>query len=1112
MRRTMPPLTPAPSRARLAFGALVALALTSSASAVEIFSVTATFAEVNNFALGEFASRLEVCATTNFAALSNPLKANCIHHLVSSSAVCSSVPKASGTGTDFVCVINGVPIAADDISFACAEDVCPLSDPTLSDHLEAAMPAATCAPTAVEGFNGACYPSGMCQVKMEPDTFTGSFGEFCPSSTGEYCCGANTSRNTTTFNGQDPTLGEGTLDYLRTMDHVADLSFNIHYEVSAPALLKIVVDVPYVKSDTTVTYTEDGLEKSYIMCPSTYMIDFEDPITTFPRKEEGYARRSADAWLPLWHFPTQDLVGRPRSPCGNYDMSYASDVDFKNKFMFPDSYSGGDRLTYGSVPAVDASIWDPSLSTDGIPHEEDTLWKMSQPDLMAGRVNYTSGSSRNGGFFDLLKTYAKCVDYQTKAPLVRRNVEADPTLINGVSYPVESYEWTMSVCQTGFFGANCADPTKLQMYAKTCARVPASFSVTPQQLSHVVTSPVTENLVSKTFLQGVDSTRSNCQVGHERVAVTLTLVILAKEYTIFTQDVHDVLQPKGIFDGTQDDIFINNKTTIATVDAFLASNPENEGVYKLKNVDVTVGGTSLYYEKLVVLTKCYNTGFDATTGKRAFPTVFADAIEDGNDKVTFDVEVTVKKLDDSVKNTLNLRILATKDTFNLRSADTLSMLEVTADHVVYGSYEVARSDTAAALASRLSFENGLEMSGGDQICSKHQAKDFDAQMSTMTPNAVGACMLTNFGVTKTDSLGVTLYGTSVSYRTAGMTDPATYVFGCFNDWIDIESATLMNGIYEFPNQLTRLTGTHDSIFWFVQQEELNEENLAGTNEKLSDRFGTGLFYYNSTSGIQVVKKSTQMQLDTVTASLPTSQLTPGCVTTAGNLMAGCNLVCFDLVAGLLSDPSGQTSRNVLVHHISVATIATDDQSTNDKKYGGRKSRRMLLETATAVGDAPGTLSQKKNAKSITVAAKAGSTDPGAPPGPPGSPNAGGNSGNAAYDGDMIQRDGNGPKNLQLITYPLIFVGVPVVVLVIVFVISTTIMSNFKIQKSYQNNDMPAKGEKERGGGFGLDPNDQFDKFGNYRGDSNQNTPLMQNDSNGRGVGSSMGRRGGHSGR
>ena len=115
-------------------------------------------------------------------------------------------------------------------------------------------------------------------------------------------------------------------------------------------------------------------------------------------------------------------------------------------------------------------------------------------------------------------------------------------------------------------------------------------------------------------------------------------------------------------------------------------------------------------------------------------------------------------------------------------------------------------------------------------------------MTTMTPNAVGACMLTNFGVSKTDGNGKSLFGTSVRYRTAGMTAYAKYVFGCFNDWIDISAAQFVNGIYEFSGQLTRLTGTHDSIFWFVQQEALNEAHLAGTDEKLSDRFGSGMFY------------------------------------------------------------------------------------------------------------------------------------------------------------------------------------------------------------------------------------------------------------------------------
>ena len=69
----MPSPTQSPSRARLLFGAVTALALASSASAVEIFSVTATFAEPNGFALGEFSARLAVCSGPDFASLSIPM-------------------------------------------------------------------------------------------------------------------------------------------------------------------------------------------------------------------------------------------------------------------------------------------------------------------------------------------------------------------------------------------------------------------------------------------------------------------------------------------------------------------------------------------------------------------------------------------------------------------------------------------------------------------------------------------------------------------------------------------------------------------------------------------------------------------------------------------------------------------------------------------------------------------------------------------------------------------------------------------------------------------------------------------------------------------------------
>ena len=1011
---------------------------------MEVFEVTATFAETDNFALAEFASRVSVCQGENFQDLSNTLQADCVHHLISSSAVCSLHTKADGIGNDFVCVINRIPINAADIKFECV-GVCPLANADMSEVFKAAEPAGTCAMVEVPGFTGSCYPSGYCQVAEQGIAFKGSFGEFCPSTTGEYCCGADTARNTTVFGGQDPTLAGGTLDYLNTMDHIADLSFNIHYEVDAPALLKITVDVPYVRSTTTVNYKENGVEKAYFMCPSTYMIDFEDPISTLP--EADSSRRTDEKWLPLWHFPSADRVGRPRSSCGNYDMQYDGDTEFKEHFVFPDTSTSDKRLTYGGVPAVDPDVWDSSISTQGIPYGADTLWKMSAPNHETGRVNYTSGSS-DGGFFDLLKTYSKCKDYNTGESLVRRNVEASPTVINGMSYPVESYEWTMSVCQTGFFGLNCADPEKVQMYAKTCARVPASFSVTPQQLSHVVTSPVTENLVSKTFLQRVDSTRSNCNTGEERIAVTLTLFVMAKEYTIFTQDVHDVLKPTGIFDGSQKDINITNRNTHKTVDSFLNSLPESEGVYKLKDVDVTAGGVSMYSEQLVIVTKCYNTGLDSRTGIRRNPSVFADAAEDGFGRVNFDVEVTVKKMDAAVKNTLNLRVLATKDTFMLRSTDELSMESISADHAVYGSYEVARSDTGEGLDAALTFDDGLalQMSGGDQICSKQQAKGFDAQMTTMMPNAVGACMLTQAGVDAAAADGSLLHGSSIRYRTAGMTEPATYVYGCFNDWIDIDGAELSDGVYEFNGQLQRMTGTHDSIFWFVQKAALNEVVLGNTNQKLSDRFGTGLFYYNSTNGMQVVQKSGQMQLDSTTRELAESSLTSGCVTTSGNLKAACNLVCFDLVTGLLSDPTGETSRNVLVHHISVATIATEGQSTNDKKFNeNKKHRRVLLETATAVTPSSGVKTGKNNAKSITVKATKNSGS-GTGSGGSGGSGTGSNTGSgtgSAYTGPIIERNVKGPKNMQAVAYPVIIIGVPIVALSIAWLISVTVMQIYK---------------------------------------------------------------------
>ncbi|MFB1019633.1 MAG: hypothetical protein QMC37_05270, partial [Flavobacteriales bacterium] len=150
--------------------------------------------------------------------------------------------------------------------------------------------------------------------------------------------------------------------------------------------------------------------------------------------------------------------------------------------------------------------------------------------------------------------------------------EQDLTYINGVGFPVETYEWTMSVCQVGFFGANCA-LQQSQLYGKTCAQIPASFSIGPQQIAHAAVSPVSADLASKTFLESVRSITSNCDVGSERFAIALTLVVMDNEYSVMTESVHDVHKPEGIFEALSPVDIEMTTAEFDTVDEFLVTNP-----------------------------------------------------------------------------------------------------------------------------------------------------------------------------------------------------------------------------------------------------------------------------------------------------------------------------------------------------------------------------------------------------------------------------------------------------------------------------------------------------------------------------------------------------------
>ncbi|MFB1019504.1 MAG: hypothetical protein QMC37_04615, partial [Flavobacteriales bacterium] len=80
-------------------------------------------------------------------------------------------------------------------------------------------------------------------------------------------------------------------------------------------------------------------------------------------------------------------------------------------------------------------------------------------------------------------------------------------------------------------------------------------------------------------------------------------------------------------------------------------------------------------QKLVVVTKCYNTGYDAIKRERTNPAVFAEAVEDGDGRVMFDLELVLKKHTSSfdIRNTLNIRVLSTRETFVLQT--TVSLLQ-----------------------------------------------------------------------------------------------------------------------------------------------------------------------------------------------------------------------------------------------------------------------------------------------------------------------------------------------------------------------------------------------------------------------------------------------------
>ena len=248
------------------------------------------------FKYAEVVARLTTCVN-GFSAGSDALKADCMRHLVSPDTSCSTVD------SKFMCYVGSgtsrVLIDTDNIAFAFVDGVAP-ADPSGGQTVGCVEALATAGFTP----ESKCYRSAACQASAGTVT---SYGDFCPSATGEYCCSPTAARDTGYFPG---TLLSAGADYLRAMDHISDMSFTIKYEVEAPARLRIVVDVPFVTASSKLEFTEDGVTKEYTMCPSTYMIDFVPPVETEPTGfVASLVAGERTGWLPLQHSAKQDLIG-----------------------------------------------------------------------------------------------------------------------------------------------------------------------------------------------------------------------------------------------------------------------------------------------------------------------------------------------------------------------------------------------------------------------------------------------------------------------------------------------------------------------------------------------------------------------------------------------------------------------------------------------------------------------------------------------------------------------------------------------------------------------------------------------------------------------------------
>lgn len=866
-------------------------------ASIHVFDISVSFNDT--FSLGEHVAFVESCVSQS--ALHAPSE-RCVDRLLSHAFECYTIDDET------MCVIDDLHFNISSIKFTCdAERGCPSNDSAMTAIFNNAPAIDDCAPRLTRGFAEPCYPSARCLYLA--DSAVTSFGAYCPSLEGVYCCAPNA---TTTEGLYTPSFNSsrGALLQMNRDSHVSDMSFRITYDVAPPSLVQITIEVPYITSDNAT-------------CASAYLIDFADPVSTTPADGTAYTRPT---WMPLTHYPADDLLGVPRSACGNYDYVYDTDAQFRERFTFPDL--NADALPYATLTNIDTSVWNATVAPRNIPYGNNTFWKVGTP--ANGRVNYTMGH------WDLVTGVYACRGYGDGARLVEKRTEDVETVHMGVAYPVNTYAWNLHICQVGFYGHACRDSTRSQSYAKTCRTVPGSFTMAPRQLSGVSIASAESSVSTKTFLHSVDAISSNCTAGNERVMIVFHMSIMSEDMAISELPVHEVIPHDIFLNVAQNNVRFINASAFSTSAEFAASSPTAEGLYRIKKYLLNRQEGTITHQKIIVLTKCYYTGFDARRQTRKNAKVFADAIGSADRTVVFDLNIALQRESDT-PSIIRARVLASQDSFLLRSTVALLGGPAEAEQSLHRSYEAAR-DSVGVLQN--SFVSGTTMTTGDQLCSKHQALGTHAASVALRPNAVGACTLTFTGANRVDADGSLLAGREVKYQATGMPAPMAYTFGCERTWIDLERATInQDGVHVLQRLMYLPDNNHETIYWFVVRAKLNTEVIGSTAVSISDAFGVGLFHYDDDADAQRANMSYRMRTDPNTPRATIAELVPGCTEVDGNLRASCNLVCFNLEDALVR-ALPNTRKTLLIHHISVAELAEESQTRTADTFRTFSRRRL----------------------------------------------------------------------------------------------------------------------------------------------------------------------------